>query len=75
MPNITLAIPEEIHELMKKHNEIRWSEIARRAIVREVERLSIMDKIAAKSKLTMKDIEKINDKVKESFHRRYAEWR
>jgi len=73
MPNITLAIPEEIHELMKKHNEIRWSEIARRAIVREVERLSIMDKIAAKSKLTMKDIEKINDKVKESFHRRYAE--
>ena len=73
MSNITLSLPNEIHEVMKKHNEIRWSEIARRAIVREVERLSIMDKIAAKSKLTMKDIEKINDKVKESFHRRYAE--
>ncbi|HLC73431.1 MAG TPA: hypothetical protein VJH20_02225 [Candidatus Nanoarchaeia archaeon] len=73
MSNITLSVPNEIHEVMKKHNEIRWSEIARRAIVREVERLSFMDKIAAKSKLTMKDIEEINNKVKESLHRRYAE--
>lgn len=71
MPNITLAIPEEIHELMKRHNEIRWSEIARRAIVKQVRKLDIMDRIASRSKLTLSDIEDINNKVKEGLHKRY----
>lgn len=32
MPSMTLAIPQELHTLIKRHNEIRWSEIARRAM-------------------------------------------
>ena len=70
MPNVTLSIPEEIHKVMKVHNEIRWSEIARRAISKQVHKLMIMDKIASKSKLTMKDIEVINKKVKEDLIKR-----
>ena len=61
---MTLSLPEDMHEIMRKHNEIRWSEIARRAIAKQVKKLAIMDKIASKSKLTMKDIEEINEKVK-----------
>ena len=64
MANMTLSLPEDMHEIMRKHNEIRWSEIARRAIAKQVKKLAIMDKIASKSKLTMKDIEEINEKVK-----------
>ncbi|MDO8538409.1 MAG: hypothetical protein Q7S21_05985 [archaeon] len=30
--NMTLAIPDEIHNVMKKHSEIKWTEIARQAI-------------------------------------------
>lgn len=70
MPNITLSIPKEIHEVMKKHREIRWSEIARRSVIEEVEKLKVMDKIASKSKLTMKDIEEINEKVKKGLYTR-----
>ena len=71
MANITLAIPEEIHSIMRKHNEIRWSEIARRAISKQVRKLAIMDKIAIKSKLTLKDIEEINEKIKEGLHKHF----
>jgi hypothetical protein len=68
MPNITLSIPKDVHETMKKHREIRWSEIARRSVMEEVEKLKVMDKIASKSKLTMKDVEEINEKVKKGLH-------
>ncbi len=32
MPNITLSVSEEVYELIKKHPEIKWSEVARQAI-------------------------------------------
>jgi len=67
MPNMTLSIPEEIHEAMKKHKEIRWSEIARNSIVNYVKKLEIMDKITSKSKLTMKDVMEIDKKIKSSI--------
>ena len=68
MPNITLSVPEDVHHMMSKHREIRWSEIARKAIVEQVRKLALMDKIASKSKLTMKDIEEINEKVKKGLY-------
>ncbi len=34
MPHITLSIPKDILEKMKRHPEIKWSEVARRAIRR-----------------------------------------
>ena len=34
MVNMTLAIPEELHKIMKKHSEIKWTEVARQAIKR-----------------------------------------
>ena len=33
MPNITLSIPLEVYRKMEEHPEIKWSEVARRAIV------------------------------------------
>ena len=68
MPNITLSIPEAVYMIMKKHREMRWSEIARKAIVEEINKLALMDKIASKSKLSMKDIEEINEKVKKGLY-------
>ncbi len=40
--NITLAVPEKIHKLMKKHSEIRWSEVARQAIERLAMKLELL---------------------------------
>ncbi|MCE8425108.1 MAG: hypothetical protein J5U17_04960 [Candidatus Methanoperedens sp.] len=39
MTNITLSLPNEVHDKMKMHKEIRWSEVVRRAITDYVEKL------------------------------------
>jgi len=68
MGNITLAIPEELHQKMKNHSEIRWSEVVRKTIFEKVEALDMLDKITRKSKLTKKDVDEIARKVnKEVF--------
>ena len=64
MTNITLAVPEELHQKMKQHSEIRWSDVVRKTITQRVELLEVMDKIARKSKLTMKDVDEISHKIK-----------
>jgi len=64
MPNITLALPDDVYKSMKEHKEIRWSKIARHAIVEHVKKLRILDRIAAKSNLQIKEIERLNEKVK-----------
>jgi len=73
MVNMTLAIPDDIHLIMKKHTEIRWSEVARRAISSEAKKLALMDSLTAKSTLTMKDVEKINEKIKEGLFAKYTQ--
>ena len=73
MANITLALPESVHRIVKQHKEIRWSEIARAAISNHAAKLEMMDRIASKSKLSLKDIEELNERVKEGLQRRYAE--
>lgn len=39
MPNITLSIPEQLYRKMKKHKEIKWSEVIRKAIADYIKRL------------------------------------
>lgn len=64
MTNLTLAIPEDLHERMKHHPEIRWSEVVRKSISQKVELLDAMNKIASKGKLTKKDVDEISSKIK-----------
>ena len=64
MGNITLALPDELQQRMRKHSEIRWSEVVRKTIALRIEMLEAMDKIAKKSKLTKKDVNEISKKIK-----------
>mgnify|MGYP001575363830 CR=1 FL=1 len=68
---MTLSIPEDLHKKMKKHREIKWSEIARVAIEQRVNDLEIMNQIASKSKLTKKDVEEIGKKIKLGIAKRH----
>jgi hypothetical protein len=63
MPNVTLAIPEGLHEKMKHHSEIRWSEVVRKTISEKIEDLDMMDKLTRKSKLTQKDVDEISGRI------------
>ncbi|MEK6824038.1 MAG: hypothetical protein AABY06_03300 [Nanoarchaeota archaeon] len=63
MANITLAISDSLHEKLKSHSEIRWSEVIRRILQKRIEDLELINKIAGKSKLTKKDVDEISSKI------------
>lgn len=71
MGNMTLSIPDEVQEEMKKFSEVRWSEVARKAIVEKLETLELAEKLAKKSKLTEKDVEEFSKKIKSSATKRF----
>jgi uncharacterized protein YajQ (UPF0234 family) len=73
MVNMTLSIPSELHEKMKKLSDIRWSEVARRAIEERINDLETMNRLASKSKLTKKDVDEISKKIKRSASKKFNE--
>jgi TRAP-type mannitol/chloroaromatic compound transport system substrate-binding protein len=70
---MTLALPEEIYAIVKTHSEVRWSEIARRAIESYAKKLAMLDAITAKSELTEEDVMALDEKIKKGVYDRYAE--
>ena len=71
MVNMTLAVPEELHDIMKQHTEIKCSEIARKAMWEHARKIELMEKLVSESKLTEKDAEEIGRKIKAGLHKRY----
>lgn len=73
MPNMTLAIPRELHKIMKEHAEIKWSEVARRAMWEQARKLELLESLTGKSKLTQEDVEKIGKSIKIGLRKRIVD--
>ncbi|MGD0994632.1 MAG: hypothetical protein ABR909_03795 [Candidatus Bathyarchaeia archaeon] len=43
MVDITISIPQELYDKMKRHSEVKWSEVVRKAIASYVYRLEIVE--------------------------------
>jgi hypothetical protein len=71
MANITLSVPDNIHEKMKHFSEVKWSEVARKAIIEKLEIMVLTEKLAQKSKLTEKDVVQFSKKIKASASKRF----
>jgi len=69
--NVTFAVPEELHEIMKRHSEIKWSEIARKAMWEYARKLELMERITRESRLSEKDVLELDKKVKAGLRRKY----
>ncbi|MBS3155801.1 hypothetical protein J4413_01045 [Candidatus Woesearchaeota archaeon] len=63
MGNITLSIPEELQKKMKKHSDIRWSEVIRKTIQRRIEDLELLDSLTTRSELTQEGALEISKKI------------
>ena len=72
MTNMTLAVPEDLHAIMKKYDTIKWSEIARKALWDQARKLELMDKLLSKSKLTEEDALEIGRKINKGIARRHG---
>ena len=68
---MTLAIPKDLHEIIKEHKEVKWSEIARQAMWNYAQKLEFMDKILSQSKLTEEDVLEISRKLNKSIARHH----
>lgn len=73
MTNITLSMPEMLYKSMKKHSEVNWSEVARRAIEMRIRDLELLNKITAKSRLTMEDVMELDEVLKKGSWARIKE--
>jgi hypothetical protein len=71
MPNMTLSLPEDVHRIVKAHSEVRWSEIARRAIEDYAKKLAMLDAITQNSSIAEDDILALDYKVKEGVQEHY----
>ncbi|HLD05442.1 MAG TPA: hypothetical protein VJG90_07010 [Candidatus Nanoarchaeia archaeon] len=72
MTNLTLAVPEELHQIMEKHKDIKWTEVARQAMWEKAKKLDLIDKLLAKSRLTEQDAEEIGHRIKQGIARRHG---
>ncbi|MBS3143002.1 hypothetical protein J4464_06455 [Candidatus Woesearchaeota archaeon] len=72
MTNVTLAVPEDLHQIMQKHKDIRWSEVARQAMWEKARKIELMDRLLAKSELTEEDAERIGHKIKHGMAKKYG---
>jgi len=50
MANLTLSIPEVLYKKMKKHPELKWSEVARQAIQEKVQDQELLADLKAIAK-------------------------
>ncbi len=64
MTNITVTVPEDLKVELQKHDEVNWSAVIRKAMQDHLRKLQIAEAIASKSKLTKKDIEELDNLVK-----------
>ena len=73
MATISLSIPDETRKEMKKHSEIKWGEIARKAIIKRIEDLKTLDLLLEKSTLKTEDSEEIAQIIKNRVWKMHKE--
>ena len=57
--NITLSVSGELEKMIKEHPEIKWTELARKGMITELERMqkmNILKKMVEKEKFTEQEI-------------------
>jgi len=71
MANLTLSVPDDLYEEMKKHPEIRWSEVARQALAKKLEDLRRLDAMLRGSRLRDEDVRDVGGAVKDAVWKKH----
>ena len=64
-------LTEDIHRIVRAHGEVRWGEIARRAIEDYANRLSLLDAMTRQGEIAEKDVMALDYKVKSNIQDNY----
>jgi len=72
MPNLTVSMPADLKVAMSKHDEVNWSAVIRKAVQDHLHRIEIADAIAAKSELTVHDVEELDKLIKRGIAKKHG---
>ena len=70
--NMTFALPDDLHELMRHYPQVKWADVARRAFQQELDRLQILDRLLADSTMTEDDAVRLGRSIRRGVTRRAA---
>ncbi|OIO24567.1 hypothetical protein AUJ13_02420 [Candidatus Micrarchaeota archaeon CG1_02_49_24] len=70
MVNVTISITTDIKEMIDRHPEINWSEVARQAWKEKAQQLELLNKLTIGSKASDKDVDELAKLLKKGI----AEW-
>src|SRR3989304_5892402 len=69
MANLTLRVPDTLYEALRRHPEIRWSEVARQALVRKLEEVEPhWAELQPRSGLSPEALREVLRILREHFH-------
>lgn len=72
MPNMTLAIPDDLQTVIRRHPEVSWSAVAREAMWAYARKVQLLDELTAGSEMTEDDVERLGREIKKAIGRRHA---
>ncbi len=73
MPNMTLAIPDDLKAKMARFPEINWSEVARQAIVGKMQVLDQMQRLLSNSSLVREDAVRYGREIKRRVAKKHRQ--
>jgi hypothetical protein len=71
MPNMTFAVPAELHKRMKRRTDIKWGDVARQSFEARLKQLAMLDDLLKNSEFTEKDAEMIGNDIKRKMRLRW----
>lgn len=72
MVSLTLSVPLELRRKMKQYPQIKWSEVVRAIIQRQISELEEFEHLVSKSRLTEQDVKELADKVDDDMAKHFA---
>lgn len=70
---MTISMPEDLRDEMRRHDEVNWSAVMPKAVQEHLRKLAIADALAGKSELTEDDIEELDELVKQGLAEEYEQ--
>lgn len=72
MPNLTIAISEELKKELSEFRVMNWSEVAREAFEKKIVQLRILESFSKDSELTQEDALRLGRKINETLSKRFS---
>ncbi len=73
MAHITLSIKDQTYNEMKHYSEIKWSEVARKAIEKKVQQLKLLETLLNEEGDLPQNLEELQKKIKNEIAKKHLE--